>query len=130
MPIDFQAMVLGPCMDTFARPVTVTPVKSQPLVAQYDSRGIWEVTAIDIVTEDGGSMQSRNIKLGIQFNDYTIIPAQGDIIESKASDIPLAYWQGYVDPNSSIEFLVDDQRPDGQGGAYLILKRKKVGNNS
>jgi hypothetical protein len=121
--IDFSALVLAPCMEVFAKPVTVTPTKSQPLAAPYDARGIWHVDNVKIVTEDGGTFSNRTIKLSVLMADFTATPAQGDWISTEAKHLPLAYWQGDIDPNSNIDFVIDDQSPDGQGGASLILKR-------
>lgn len=128
MSIDFESLVLGPCMTAFAKPVTITPVKSQSLAAPYPSQGIWTIDSVDLVMEDGTPMTSRTIKFGVQFSDYPIMLAQGDIITTIASNVPLAYWQGDndINPSSNIDFIVNDQRPDGQGGCTLVLKRRVV----
>lgn len=121
--IDFSQLVLAPCMTVFGAPITVTPTKSQPLGAPYAARGVWHVENVNLVTEDGGNFSNRSIKLGIRMADFAVTPAQGDWITTQASALPLAYWQGDVDPNSSIDFEIDDQNPDGQGGTSLTLKR-------
>jgi hypothetical protein len=121
--IDFSQLVLAPCMMVFGAPITVTPTKSQPLASPYAASGVWHVENINIVTEDGGNFSNRTVKLGIRLADFAVCPTQGDWITTEARNLPLAYWQGDVDPNSSIDFVIDDQNPDGQGGASLTLKR-------
>jgi hypothetical protein len=121
--IDFSGLVLAPCINLFGCQVTVTPVKSQPLAQPYGAQGIWTVENVNIVTEDGGVFSNRTIKLGIRMADFTVAPAPGDWISTAASHLPLAYWQGDVDPYAVLDFIVDDQNPDGQGGASLTLKR-------
>jgi hypothetical protein len=110
-------------MTVFGRPVTVTPLKSQPLAPPYLNRGIWTVTSVDILTEDGGTLSSISLKLGIRLADFVTPPAAGDWFSSLASDLPLAYWQSRViNGNSTVDFIVDVMTPDGQGGAVLTLK--------
>jgi len=123
MAIDFSSLVLAPNMDAFARPVTITPLKSQPNAAPYDARGIWTMTSVGIATEDSGILSSTTLHFGIRLSEFAIAPKQGDWITSKASQIPLAYWQGDIDPNSIIDFIIDNFSPDGQGGSQLTLKR-------
>ena len=123
MGLDFADLVLAPAMDVFAKAVTFTPVVSQPGADPYAARGVWSITDVDIVTDDGGSFSNRTLKLGISLNDYAAAPQQGDLIAAQATDLPLGYWQGAITAGV-INFIVDDFRPDGQGGATLILKRQ------
>lgn len=121
--INLDGLVLGPCMGVWAKPITVTPTVSQPLAQPYAARGIWEASTVKIVTEDGGQLSTRNITIGIRLSEFAYAPMQGDWITVQASDLPLSYWQGEVDPTSSIDWIVDDVNPDGQGGSKLSLKR-------
>lgn len=121
--IDFSALVLAPCMGVFGSPVTVTPSRSQPLAAPYVARGVWHVDNVNVITEDGGTFSNRTIKLGIRMADFSVTPTQGDWITTSTANLPLAYWEGEVDKGESIDFVIDDQNPDGQGGASLVLKR-------
>jgi hypothetical protein len=123
MPIDFSSLVLAPNMDIFSRPVVISPLKSQPNIGSYAARGIWTMNSVNIVTEEGGQLSSTTLHFGIKLSDFVIAPKQGDWISTTASQIPLAYWQGDVDPNANVDFIVDNFSPDGQGGADLILKR-------
>jgi hypothetical protein len=122
--INFDALVLAPAMGVFAKPVTVTPIRSQPTAAPYPARGVWEIANVAIVTEDGGQFSNRTIKLGVRMSEFTVLPVQGDWITTKVQHLPLAYTDRLsLDPNSTMNFVIDDQSPDGQGGCSLTLKR-------
>lgn len=123
MSIDFSALVLAPTMAIFGRPVLISPIASQPQVGQYAARGIWTVESISIPTEDGGYLSSVKLKLGIRLRDFAVAPKQGDWITTAVSQLPLGYWQGDINPNTNIDFVIDDFTADGQGGVLLILKR-------
>jgi hypothetical protein len=124
MGVDFSKLVLSPAMATFAKPVTVTPLASQPNAAPYSARGIWSVQSTSILGESGNIFSTVNLKFGVRFGDYPVeLPAQGDLISSKAADLPLGYWQGQIDPTVGIDFIIDNVTPDGQGGAVIDVKR-------
>ena len=110
--IDFGGLVLAPAMAVFARPVTVTPLVSQPGAAAYPARGVWAVRAIDVPLEDGTIMNSKVLTLGIRTAEFAVRPRKGDQIEVLA--------HGSL-PRVGI-CLVDDTNPDGQGGMSLIAK--------
>lgn len=124
MPIDFSALVLGPNMTVFSRPFLVFPVASQPLVDPYPARGIWTVASLNIITEGGGVLSTSTLKLAVRLADFVISPKQGDWISVNARHLPMNYWQGPVDLNSNIDFIIDDDEPDGQGGSVFELKRR------
>jgi hypothetical protein len=123
MGIDFSSLVLAPAMATFAKPVTITPIMSQPNAAPYAARGIWTVQNTQIIGEMGNIVSTVNLKFGIRLAEYPVTLAQGDWITTTAKNLPLGYWQGDVDPNSAIDFIVDDVTPDGQGGLVIDVKR-------
>lgn len=124
MGVDFSKLVLAPAMATFAKPVTVTPTASQPNAASYPARGIWTVQNTTIMGESGNVFSTVNLKFGIRFADYpATLPAQGDVITTTAANLPLGYWQGQIDPNAGIDFVIDDVTPDGQGGAVIGVRR-------
>ncbi|MGY3278130.1 head-tail joining protein [Bradyrhizobium sp. S3.7.6] len=125
MGVDFSKLVLAPAMATFAKPVTVTPVVSQPNAAPYTARGIWTIQNTQILGESGNIYSTVNIKLGIRLADFpATAPGQGDKITTLASDLPLGLLDGALDPTITyIDFLLDDVTPDGQGGLSLSLKR-------
>ena len=102
MPVDFNSLVLIPNMLVFAIPVTHTPVGG----VGYLTQGIWSMTHLDVMMDDGAKLSTVTISLGIALSQFDFIPAVGDMIT-------LASGQ---------TFLIDDIQPDGQGGAKLLLK--------
>ncbi len=110
--IDFNALVLGPAMAAFARPVTIFPDYSQPGEPSYDARGIWGRRPADMQLEDGSILGTDELTLGIRIGEFPILPVAGDRIE-----IPAA---GSL-PRVGICEMVDDGE-DGQGGYALVLK--------
>jgi hypothetical protein len=61
MGIDFSSLVLAPAMATFAKPVLVTPLASQPNAAPYSARGIWTVQEHDDHRRDGNTFSTVNL---------------------------------------------------------------------
>jgi hypothetical protein len=118
--IDFSALVLAPCMEVFAAPVVVTPRVSQPQAPAYSARGVWTIKPFDIVTENGGVLSDRDIRLGIRLADFVIEPVEGDWITTETANLPLGYDTSLV----VVDFVIDDVTPDGQGGAVLTVKKQ------
>jgi hypothetical protein len=110
--IDFNALVLGPCMSAFARPIIVKPMKSQPSRRPYEVQGILTIRNIDVQLDDNSIMSSQVITVGIRLSDFETPPAQGDQI-----DIPAYLSLPALGPH-----LVDDGDDDGNGGSVLTLK--------
>lgn len=123
MSIDFSVLVLGPCQEAFGKVATITPRASMPGAPSYDNRGIWAVKDVQIVTEDGTILSNRTITFGIRLSEYGVPPKQGDLITTKVGDLPIGFVQETMGPDTPIIFLVDDQKPDGQGGAVITVKR-------
>lgn len=123
MGIDFSSLVLAPAMATFAKPVLIVPQVSQPNAAPYSARGIWTVQEQTLVSAED-TFTSTSIVLGIRWVDFPATgPAEGDMLHTSARNLPLGYWQGQIDPDATIEFMIDAVTPDGQGGAKITLKR-------
>lgn len=115
--IDFAALALGPGIAAFGRPVTVTPLPARPVLPAFPASGIWAVRNVDIPLDEGGSMNSTTITLGIRLSDWPVPPVQGMAVR-----VPPA--GSYPDEGT---LWVDDVDPDGQGGAMLTLKRTPPG---
>ncbi len=103
--MDFDNLVLSPCMAAFGVTVMVTPLKSQPGAPPYAATGIYDRSVATVMLADGSEMASTNVTLGIQLSTFTIPPREGDkiVLSGKA-------------------YKVDALTPDGQGGAELRLK--------
>jgi hypothetical protein len=113
MAIDFSDLVLGPCMDAFAIPVTVAPAKSAPGKPFYSGvRGSWSVKPVLIETATGFHSTNQPT-LGIRLADWDAVgqayPEQRDIL-SLDNDPAGICWE------------VTDAQPDGQGGADIQVR--------
>lgn len=115
--VDFSALALAPCLAVFGKPVLFTPAASQPLASPYPVNGIWEEQHVDIPLTEGGVLSANTIDLGVRLDDFAALPAQGD----KVAISDTTQWR----PELIGNYLVDDVKPDGQGGAKLILKRQR-----
>jgi hypothetical protein len=103
--IDFDALVIGPAMNIFARPITVLPLASQAGQPAYGARGIWSSKPVDVAMEDG-IMSSQEHTLSVRASEFTIAIKPGDKVTVPGIGI----------------FLVEDTDDDGQGGTELSLK--------
>jgi hypothetical protein len=114
MAINFALLVYTPCYEVFARPVTFTPVNSQPGQSAYASRGIFDTNEVEVVGLDGSIYQDTRTELYILQSDFTVQPLQGDLV-----DIP---FDSGVAGGS---FEIDNVHWAGNAGGEvtLILKR-------
>ena len=80
MAIDFARQVYLPNYNTFARPITVTPLKSQPNQPAYAARGIYTTEPMDVLAEDQSSFSDQRCILDILEIEFSVLPIQGDQI--------------------------------------------------
>lgn len=117
MAVNWSQNLYLPCQNVFGRPVTITPVKSQPGAPAYQARGIYNTVDIDVQTEDGAILSDQRTILDIRLAEYAIHPIQEDLI-----DIP-------DDPVSGVpaegQFDVQDVDDNGGGEYTLTLRRVK-----
>lgn len=119
MGLDFSTMVYLVTQDFFGRPVTITPIMSNPSSGPYPIRGIYNSGDIDIVTEAGNIMSDQETTLDIRDNEFFDIgqpvPIQGDLITIPADgNVPAAG-----------DFEVTDT--DASGGGETTLAIRKYG---
>jgi hypothetical protein len=114
MAIDFATVVYLPGFDTFARTITVYPVKSQPVMPSYDARGIYDTRGTAIQTDAGMVVMSdQETILDIRDNEFDVIPVQGDRIDIPADgNIPAAGM-----------FEVTDAASNGGGETTLTIRK-------
>lgn len=113
--IDFDKLVLRAGQSTFARPITIEPIVSQPGAPVYSLqadgisplRGIWTEQNIDVALEEG-IMSSRVRTLDIRLIEFAIPLMQGDKVTVSGVTSPV--------------HIIDDVDEDGQGAAKLTLK--------
>lgn len=80
MAVNFTNNLYKFVMDEFARPITVTPVASQPGAPTYANRAYFDTKETDIMTEDGGIFSDSKTFVDIRLAEFTVLPMQGDII--------------------------------------------------
>jgi len=124
MPVDFSATVLSAGMSTFAIPVTIDPIASQPGEMPYPARGVFTDQARDLVLDDGAVLSTQDVKIGIRAADmledgspmWRVLPARGDrcTFKTDGSGRPL--------PEARLMW-VSEVGEDGQGGYVLNLRR-------
>lgn len=103
--IDFDALVLLPAQTTFGVAIIVTPTASQPGVAAYAARGVFEALPQIVLLEGGEELATTRRTLSIRVSEYPIPPRQGDSVMVGTEN-----------------YLIDSATIDGQGGAELSLR--------
>ena len=78
MAVDFAIQVYLPAFNLFARPIVVTPIKSQSSQLSYTARGIYGTQALDIAAEDASVFSDQVTILDVIENEFSVIPIQGD----------------------------------------------------
>jgi hypothetical protein len=117
MALDFSTLVYLPQQDLYSRSVTVTPIVSQPGVAAYTARGIFDTRDLDVMSVDGVTMISdQQTILDIREAEYSTLPQQGDLIQIPA-DLTL--------PALGL-FVVVDTSTNGGGEMTLVLQRQDL----
>jgi hypothetical protein len=100
---------------TMARPITVTPVASQPGGTSYSSRGYFWTNEIDVIAEDGSQFSDAKTYLDILQIDFPVQPMQKDRI-----NIP---FHANVAGGS---FEVSDLGGIGNEGGLITLTLKRI----
>jgi len=113
MPIDFSALVLTPCMDTFARSIVVDPIASRPGEPPYQTRGIYSSTPFDVQTIEGSLFSDQKTIIGIRLADFIGPPPQSRDVVTVLGGFGMTTDRRY---------FVDDVDEDGQGGAILTVR--------
>ena len=107
-----------PNWNVWARPVTVTPLVSQPGQPAYGGRGYFDTKEIDILAESGAIVSDAQTYLDILLAEFPVLPMQGDQI-----DIP--FHQGV--PGGT--FIVLDLAGSGNAGGMITLQLRKIVTN-
>ena len=111
--LDLNASVGQAAMDTWARPIVVTPYASQPGVASYDARGVWVSQPIDVMTQEGAVFSDQRTIISIRVSEFTVPPMQGDHI----------YVPAHLTLQARGPFEVQDSDDLGQGRVKLTLRK-------
>ena len=114
MAINFNDNLYSFVMDVFSRPVTVTPLVSQPGEPAYGNRAYYDTKETDVLTEDGALYSDSRTYIDIRMEEYPVLPMQGDLV-----DIP--FHAGT--PGGA--FIVSDLAGDGNAGGMITMTLKK-----
>jgi hypothetical protein len=110
--VNLGALVLPAAMNAFAIPVAFTPNDGTP---PFTGRGSYAYRETDLILDDGSALASVVISLGISLAEFPVIPKVGYALVLTPQNPPLSSF-------GPCSFTVDKVRPDGQGGATLVLK--------
>jgi hypothetical protein len=114
MAVNFSTLVYLPNFDMFARPITVTPLASQPGLPAYTARGIYDTRPIDVQGEDGSIISDQQTILDILEDEFSVIPEQLDQIHIPAD----------VDAGRDLgDFEVINTETNGGGETTLVIRK-------
>ena len=105
MSINLDAEVLIVTMNTWAVPIIIKPLVSQPGVPAYASRGVWTVEPYTIIQENSQPLITSIFTVGLRLAELPIPPMVGDVVIINGD----SYW-------------FDSQKYDGQGGVSWTVK--------
>jgi hypothetical protein len=114
MAVNFSTLVYLPNFDMFARPITVTPLASQPGLPGYTARGIYDTRPIDVQAEDGSIISDQQTILDVLEAEFAVIPDQLDQIHIPA------------DPDAGRDlgdFEVTNVETNGGGETTLVIRK-------
>lgn len=115
MAVNFSDNLYAKAWDVFARPVSVTPVNSQPGQPAYANRGYFDSKETDILTENNAILSDSQSFLDIRMEEFATLPLQGDLI-----DIP--FHEGV--PGGSFEVL--DLAGVGNAGGIITISLRAI----
>ncbi|WP_010514091.1 head-tail joining protein [Komagataeibacter oboediens] len=113
MSIDFDALALGPCMDTFGEDIVYQPAAG----GSYTITGIPDVPYKPAFADQIDGLTPTNIisddaVVGIQLSQLPVTPLQGDLLTMRG-----------------ILYRVREPQPDGRGGMLLTLNNAEHEND-
>lgn len=113
MAVNFSQMVYSPAFDVFARPITVTPLKSQPNAPAYAARGIYSSQPLDVLAEEATTFSDAQTIVDIIEDEFSVLPIQGDLVGIPAD----------VDLPAIGDFEIIDTKGNGGGETSLVIRR-------
>jgi hypothetical protein len=111
--INYSTLVLLPAYEFFARPVTFYPIVSQPTVASYIGRGIYDSRLIQVAGLDGSFLVDQQTILDIREIEFAVLPQQTDRLTIGPAD---------AGPDLG-EFEVVMGSSNGGGETTLIIRK-------
>jgi len=104
MAVDFDALVLAPCIDAFGSTVTY----ARPGRTQFQIQGVLDKYHVEVsFDEQGAAVSTRRPILGLRESSFPagVCAEQGDTVTS-----------------DGVTYEIVDTQPDGHGHVLLILK--------
>ncbi|HEY2678642.1 MAG TPA: hypothetical protein VGI65_16845 [Steroidobacteraceae bacterium] len=111
--VNFSTLVYLLGYDLYARPVTFYPIISQPTVASYLARGIYNTRLVQVAMLDGSFLVDQQTILDIREVEFAIMPQQQDRLA-----IPMAN----AGPDLG-EFEVVSSSSNGGGETTLVIRK-------
>ena len=114
MAVDFSTLVYLPNFDLFARPVTITPLASQPGAPAYTARGIFDTRPVDVAGMDGSIISDQQTILDVRDEEFSVVPEQLDRIHISA------------DPDAGRDlgdYEVTNIESNGGGETTLVIRK-------
>jgi hypothetical protein len=115
MAVDFSTLVYLPNFDMFARPISVTPLASQPGLPGYTARGIYDTRPIDVQAEDGSIVSDQQTILDVLDVEFAVVPNQLD-------QIAIPYDPASNGPDLGT-FEVTHTESNGGGETTLVIRK-------
>jgi hypothetical protein len=110
--INFDDLVLAPCMAAFAIEVQISPEISRPGTKPYPARGIYTSQPLVVELQDGTVFSDQQTTLGVEISDFEHLPGRSDRVKITEPD----------HPQFGRRFWIGDTVIDGQGGAVFTLR--------
>lgn len=114
MTLNFPDLLLKPVFNVFARPITFTPVASQPGGSAYVARGYYGTEPLDVIAENGTVFSDQRTFVDIIDAEFSVAPQQGDLLNISAD--------GGMPTLGDFEIL----DCDANGGGLTSLTLRKV----
>lgn len=113
MAVNFSTQVYLPVFNLLSRPITITPLASQPSVAAYASRGIYDTEPLDVLAEEEMVFSDSRVVLDILEEEFSVLPLQNDLVNIPA----------HIGMPALGDFEVIDVKSNGGGETTLSLRK-------
>jgi hypothetical protein len=113
MALNYATLIYEHAQEMFSRPITITPLASQPGAPAYDARGIYDTDEMNFMAMDGQIVSEQRTELFILEIEYPIMPTQGDLVLIPAVDDIPAVGQ----------FEIKDASTNGGGETKLTIRK-------
>jgi hypothetical protein len=117
MGLDFSTLVYLPNYDMLARPITITPLASQPGLPAYPARGIFDTRPVDVDALDGAIVSDQQTIIDIREVEFVVLPEQLDRVY-----IGLDAEAGDTGADRG-EYEIVDASSNGGGETTLVIRK-------